>query len=66
MNAKEFSQRIRLELNAAGFPANDRERKKAFSKVFKVPPHMASSLLDGLIMPKDELLQEIGRELQFK
>lgn len=65
MKAKEFSKRIRAELSAAGFPANDKERKKAFAKVFKVPRHMASSVLDGYIMPKDELLEDIARELQL-
>jgi transcriptional regulator with XRE-family HTH domain len=64
MNVKCFSERINRELQSAGFPSNERDKAKAFAKVFKVSPHMADSLLHGQMMPSKELLEEIAKEFE--
>lgn len=64
MNVKCFSERINRELQSAGFPLNDREKAKAFAKVFNVSPYMADSLLHGKMMPSKELLEEIAKEFE--
>ncbi len=66
MNIKHFARRLSNELDKAGFPDTERDRVKAFAKVFHLPQHIAKMILKGQIPPSEELIEKIIIEFELK
>lgn len=65
MNRKDFSIKLNEELDSMGFPMEDRERIHALSKVLKIKPFQAASILHGDCLPNLEVLNKIAIELEI-
>ncbi len=59
-----FSDRLNHELNEIGMPELFDERVESFAKVFKTPRFKAASILNGNILPDEDLLKRLSQELE--
>ena len=64
--AKYFAVQLNKALDDLGVPVAARERVAAFSKMMDIPKPQANSLLDGHLIPDDDLLQRIATELEVE
>lgn len=63
-SAKIFATRLKQCLDDMGVPAYERERAIAFSKMLDIPRQQAWTLLQGQVLPDDDLLQTIANEFE--
>lgn len=64
MTNKVFSERLNHELNEMGMPERMEERIEVFSKLFKTPRFKSEAILNGEILPDNELLEKVAEELE--
>lgn len=62
--AKTFAINLNKYLDDLEFPVNARERAAALSKMLDIPKQQAWNLLEGHLIPDDDLLQKIASELE--
>ncbi|MBA3661005.1 MAG: hypothetical protein H0W64_04710 [Gammaproteobacteria bacterium] len=63
-NAKHFADRLNHCLDETGAPANVRERTVILSKMLDIPKHQAWTMLEGNLLPNEELLTTIATEFE--
>lgn len=61
-SAKHFAERLNKCLDESDAPAQVRERSVVLSKMLDISKHQAWSLLEGHMIPSQELLQRIAEE----
>lgn len=61
-SAKHFAERLNKCLDDADAPAQVRERSVILSKMLDISKHQAFNLLEGHLLPNQELLQRIAEE----
>ncbi|MDR3477023.1 MAG: hypothetical protein P4M14_03205 [Gammaproteobacteria bacterium] len=64
--AKHFAEQLNKALDDLDVPIATRERAAAFSKMLDIPKPQANSMLEGHMVPDDELLQRIATELEVE
>jgi len=64
--AKHFSDQLNKSLDDLGLPQNSRERANALSKMLDIPKQQAWSLLEGHVLPDQDLLQRVASELDVE
>ena len=64
-NAKQFADQLNKSLDELGAPINIRERSVVLGKMLHIPKQQAWGLLEGHLLPSDDLLQEIANELEI-
>lgn len=64
-SAKEFADRLNRCLDELNVPANPRERPMIFSKMMNIPRQQAWALLEGQLLPDEELLSLMAKELDL-
>lgn len=64
-NAKLFADLLNKSLDELGAPINSRERSVVLSKMLHIPKQQAWGLLEGHIIPDDDLLLQIANELEI-
>jgi hypothetical protein len=63
---KYFSERLNKILDDLDMPTPIRERAVLLSKMLDIPKQQAWSLLDGHLIPDDDLLARIAAELEVE
>lgn len=63
---KYFAEKLNQCLDESEAPKHVRERANVLSKMLDIPKQQAFSLLEGHIMPNDELLQDIADEFEVE
>ena len=63
---KQLANQINKSLDDLGVPANMRERSVIFSKMVHIPKQQGWGILEGQILPSDELLEKIAMELEVE
>lgn len=63
-SAKHFAEHLNKTLDDLGMPANTRERASILSKMLHIPKQQAWSLVEGQVLPDDDLLQIMATELE--
>lgn len=66
VNAKQFAARLNRCLDESGAPSQIRERAAVLSKMLDIPKQQAWSLLQGQIIPNDDLLLKIANEFEIE
>lgn len=61
-SAKHFAEKLNKCLDDMDAPKQVRERSVVLSKMLDISKHQAWSLLEGHIIPNQELLQQIADE----
>lgn len=61
-SAKHFAERLNKCLDEVDAPTQVRERSVILSKMLDISKHEAWSLLEGRMLPNQELLQQIAEE----
>jgi hypothetical protein len=61
--AKHFAVRLNKILDDLGMPIPPRDRALTLSKMLDIPKHQAWGLIDGHIVPDQDLLERIAIEL---
>lgn len=64
-SAKKFSEALNHHLDEINAPINIRERSIILSKMLHIPKQQAWALLEGHVLPDDNLLQKIITELEL-
>lgn len=64
-NGKQFADLLNKSLDDLGAPINSRERSVVLSKMLHIPKQQAWGLLEGHLIPDDDLLVQIGNELEI-
>jgi transcriptional regulator with XRE-family HTH domain len=64
--AKHFAEQLHKALDDLGVPIATRERAAALSKMLDIPKPQANSLLEGHMIPDNELLEQIATELEVE
>lgn len=63
-NAKQFAKQLNSCLDETNAPANVRERAIILSKLLDIPKQQAWSILEGLQLPDQALLNKIATEFE--
>lgn len=63
--AKQITDIINKSLDDLGVPAGIKDRATILSKMLQIPKQQAWGLLEGQILPDDELLQIIAAEFEI-
>lgn len=63
--AKHFANRLNKALDDLDVPTPIRERSIILAKMLHIPKQQAWSLLEGHLLPDDNLLQQIANELEL-
>ncbi|MES2217649.1 MAG: hypothetical protein V4501_04465 [Pseudomonadota bacterium] len=63
---KHFSERLNKILDELDMPTPIRERALLLSKMLAIPKQQAWSLLDGHLIPDNDLLERIAAELEVE
>lgn len=61
-SAKTFAERLNNCLDDLDAPNSSRERSAILSKLLNIPKHQAWSLVEGHLIPDDDLLKKIAAE----
>lgn len=61
---KLFADELNKSLDATGAPKG-KERAGVLSKLFHIPKQQAWAFLEGYTLPNEELLKQMGDELEF-
>lgn len=59
-------KQINKSLDEFGVPTNEKERVIIFSKMLNISKQQAWNILEGYLIPKDELLDKIIIELEME
>jgi hypothetical protein len=62
--AKFFAERLNQALDDLDVPAGSRERAASLAKLIDIPKPQAWSLIDGHLVPDDDLLQQLADVLE--
>lgn len=65
-NAREFSHRLTHCLDETGAPAQTRDRAILLSKLLDIPKHLAFSILEGHLVPDNDLVLKIANEFEVE
>ena len=65
MQAKQLAAKLNKNLDELGVPSEKGERSGILGKMLNIPRHQARSLLDGLLLPDDELCTKISHEFDI-
>lgn len=65
-NTKEIAEKLNQTLDELGLPNNMRERSVVLSKMLNIPKQQAWSLLEGQLLPDNELLDKMTAELEIE
>lgn len=63
--AKQFADELNKTLDDLGTPVHIRERAIILSKMLQIPKQQAWALLEGHLVPDDELLKKMSTELEL-
>ena len=61
---KLFIERLNKELDSIGVPEATGERIEVLSKLVKIPKFKAEALLQGAIIPSEELINALAHEFE--
>lgn len=61
-SAKHFAERLNICLDEMDAPTQVKERSVILSKMLDISKHQAWTLLEGLMLPNAELLQQMAEE----
>jgi hypothetical protein len=64
-NAKHLADQLNLVLNDLGAPNNIRDRSVILSKMLHITKQQAWGLLEGHVVPDEDLLHQISVELEI-
>lgn len=64
--AKHFAEQLNKALDDLGVPITNRERVAAFSKMLDIPKPLANNMIEGHILPDNDLLKRIATELEVE
>jgi hypothetical protein len=64
--AKHFATQLNIALDDLGIPKASRDRAAIFGKMLDIPKQQAYSLLEGHIVPDENLLQRIAAEFEIE
>jgi hypothetical protein len=62
---KQIATRLNKSLDELGVPTDKAERSAILAKMLNIPRHEARSLLEGLLLPNDELCAKISQEFEI-
>jgi len=65
-SAKGFADRLNKSLDDLDVPTTARERATILSKMLQIPKQQAWGLLEGHLLPDNNLLQQIANELEIE
>ena len=61
---KLFSERLNAELDEIGMPQRTSERVETFAKWVDVPKFKAQAMLNGSVLPDEQVLAFLARQLE--
>lgn len=64
MSNKRFAQRLNEELDEIGMPQRNSERVESFAKFIHLPKFQAQAVLNGTIIPDEQVLAFLARQLE--
>lgn len=65
-NPKHFAERLNSCLDDLDLPINMRERSAILSKMLHIPKQQAWAILEGQILPSDDLIELLATELEVE
>lgn len=63
-SAKQFAEKLNKCLDDTDAPKNIRERSVILSKMLDISKQQAFSLLEGHVLPNDDIIQQIADEFE--
>jgi hypothetical protein len=64
MSNKRFAERLNAELDEIGMPQRNSERIETFAKFIQVPKFQAQAVLNGTIIPDEQILALLAHQLE--